>query len=113
MHFSVRPRYLGHYADGKLFEKKKKKKKAISLCSSCNYPFLAYLLLFLIRTIRIIMTDSTRVLITLSVYTSFCLCERLKCVNLLNIIHCRQCQTFINGRLQLPKLPLAANACDV
>ena len=25
MHFSVRPRYLGNYADGKLFEKKKKK----------------------------------------------------------------------------------------
>lgn len=114
MHFRTLPRYFGHYVDGKLFERKKKKKKShLPICSSCNYPFLACLLLFLIRTIRIIMTDSTHVLIILSMYTSSCLCERLKYVNLLNALRHRLCQTFINGLLQLPKLQLTANVCDV
>lgn len=59
------------------------------------------------------MTDPTHVLIILSMYTSSCLCERLKSVNLLNALRHRLCQTFINGLLQLPKLQLAANVCDV
>lgn len=66
MHFRMGPGSFGHYADGKLFEKEK---KAFSLCSSCNYPLFAYLLLFLIRAIRIIITDSANVLITLQTDT--------------------------------------------
>lgn len=72
-------------------------RKAISWSSSCNYPFLAYLLLFLIRAIRVIITASTNVLITLWMSSV------TGCVS----------QTFINGLRQLSKLQLAANVCKV
>lgn len=96
-----------------LMESFLKTRRANSWSSSRNYPFLAYLLLFLIRAIRVIITDSTNVLITLWMYPSFCLCERLNYVHLFNVLSHRRCQTFINGPVQLPRLQLAANVCNV